>query len=171
MPSLRTWIQTLQAIIKLLGKGDKDLTALGNFRPILLLSVLYKMASCSITNRLRECLIHIIGRDQKVYVDNDNIGSVLINIMALINDIIQKKDPALLLLIHLKYTFDSIDHGYINSVLKAFNFSSELCQWIELFFLDRVVSVLMSGHLTPSASCPSGGHFQSIACITHWLTV
>ena len=44
------------AILKLLHKGDKDLTSLGNYVPISLLSVFYKVASCAITNRLKNVL-------------------------------------------------------------------------------------------------------------------
>ena len=40
-------------IIRLLRKGQKDLTLTGSYRPISLLSIHYKLASCCITQRLR----------------------------------------------------------------------------------------------------------------------
>ena len=41
------------ATMKLLQKGDKDPTNPNNFCPISLLSVIYKLASCAISNRLK----------------------------------------------------------------------------------------------------------------------
>ena len=71
------------AILKLLRKGTKDSTLPGNYRPISLLSVFYKIASCAISNRIKKALPFIIGKQQKAYVTNDNIGSVLINILGI----------------------------------------------------------------------------------------
>ena len=46
--------QTLRnAILKLLRKGDKDQLDIGNYRPISLLYVFYKIASCCITRRIK----------------------------------------------------------------------------------------------------------------------
>ena len=42
------------AIFKLLRKGEKDPTLAANYRPISLLSVIYKLLSCVIKNRLKK---------------------------------------------------------------------------------------------------------------------
>ena len=55
------------AIVKLLRKGQKDPTLPGNYRPISLLSIFYKLASACITNRIKPALSHIIGKEQKAY--------------------------------------------------------------------------------------------------------
>ena len=55
------------ALMKLLQKGEKDPTNPNNFRPISLLSVIYKLASCAISNRLKKTMGYIIRRQQKAY--------------------------------------------------------------------------------------------------------
>jgi hypothetical protein len=50
------------AVIKLLLKGTKDPTLKGNYRPISLLSIFYKLASCAITQRIKPAVDSLIGR-------------------------------------------------------------------------------------------------------------
>ena len=53
-----------KSIVKLLRKGNKDPTIAGNYRPISLLSIFYKLASCAITQRINPAIESIIGRQQ-----------------------------------------------------------------------------------------------------------
>ena len=72
------------AIMKLLQKGNKDPTNPNSFRPISLLSVIYKIASCAISNRIKKTLPVIIGIQQKAYVPNHNIGTCLLILLSTI---------------------------------------------------------------------------------------
>ena len=56
--SLSTLLKT--AIMKILRKGEKDPLEAGNYRPISLLSVFYKMASAAITRRLQTLIENVI---------------------------------------------------------------------------------------------------------------
>ena len=134
--------------LKLLRKGDKDATLPENYRPISLLSVFYKIASCAISNRVKKALPFIIGKQQKAYVSNDNIGTVLINILGLIEHCNANKVASLLLLVDFQKAFNSISHKYIQTVLELFNFGPQICNWINLFFSNREAVILMGGHLT-----------------------
>merc|ERR1712240_474011 len=86
-------------IIRLLRKGQKDPTLAGNYRPISLLSIHYKLASCCITQRLRPLVSRVIGQQQKAYIEGNVIGSCIINILNLINSANKKKLESLILLI------------------------------------------------------------------------
>ena len=50
------------AIIKLLRKGDKNPLLAGSYRPISLLSIFYKLASCCITKRIKPVVELLIGK-------------------------------------------------------------------------------------------------------------
>ena len=63
-------------VITLIPKGIKDKKALKNWRPITLLSTLYKVISGVIANRFRIILPKIIGLDQKGFVDGRYMGEV-----------------------------------------------------------------------------------------------
>merc|ERR1712055_514095 len=74
--------QTLRnAILKLLRKGQKKPLEIGNYRPISLLSIFYKLASCCITRQIKPAVESIIGQQQKAYVDKNNIGSYIFNLL------------------------------------------------------------------------------------------
>ena len=70
--------QTLRsAIITLIPKGDKDRSILGNWRPISLLSVFYKVLSGALAARLKNALPEIIHVSQKAYLEGRFIGAAV----------------------------------------------------------------------------------------------
>ena len=110
------------AIMKILRKGEKDPLEAGNYRPISLLSVFYKMASGAITRRLQTVIEGVIGIQQKAYSQQRNIGSVMINLLNLMDEVNKKKISCLILSIDFKKAFDLIDHRFIDSCLELLNF-------------------------------------------------
>ena len=89
-----------KAVIKLLRKGTKDPTLSGNYRPISLLSIFYKLASCCITQRIKPAVESI---------KNNNIGSVILNLINMMTHVKQEKKAALILLIDFRKAFDSLE--------------------------------------------------------------
>ena len=132
----------------LLSKGQKDPTLTGNYRPISLLSIHYKLASCRITQRLRQLVSKVIGQQQKAYVEGNIIGCCIVNILNLIKHANIKKMESLILLIDFKKAFDSLTHKYIDNCLKMFNFGQSIRRWISLFFSNREAYILLGGELT-----------------------
>ena len=83
--------QTLRgAILKLLRKGEKDPLEIGNYRPISLLSIFYKLASCYITQRIKPAMEILIGKHKKAYIDKNNIGSCILNLLNLMKHVNKK---------------------------------------------------------------------------------
>ena len=152
--SLSTLLKT--AIMKILRKGEKDPLEAGNYRPISLLSVFYKMASGAITRRLQTVIENVIGIQQKAYSKERNIGSVMINLLNLMDDVNKKKMNCLILSIDFKKAFDSIDHKFIDSCLELLNFGPQFRRWVNLFFKNRETYLLMDGHLSEKISLEQG---------------
>ena len=145
-----------KAIIKLLRKGTKDPTLAGNYRPISLLSIFYKLASCAITQRIKPAVESIIGRQQKAYIKHNNIGSCIINLINLINHTIRNNTSGLILLIDFRKAFDSISHNFIQNTLKTLGFGPDIITWICTFLKDRDAQILLGGHLTESIYLEQG---------------
>ena len=86
-------------------------------RPISLLSIHYKLASCAITQRIKPAVNRVVDRQQKAYVEGNVIGSCIINLLNMMHDVNEKKKASLILLIDFRKAFDSIDHNFITTVL------------------------------------------------------
>ena len=136
------------AIIRLLRKGDKSPLLPGNYRPISLLSIFYKLASACITKRIKPVLARLIGKEQKAYLPENNIGSVIMNLINMIHFCNTKKKEAFILLVDFQKAFDSINHDYIDSVLKIYGFGESIRRWIRIFFDKREAVILLGGHLS-----------------------
>ena len=93
------------AVVKLLRKGLKDPTLTGNYRPNSLLSIFYKLASCAITQRIKPAVESILGKQQKAYINKNNIGSCIVNLVNMMHHVNKAKKLALILLIDFKKSF------------------------------------------------------------------
>jgi retron-type reverse transcriptase len=105
------------------------------------------MASGVMTRRLQKVIEGVIGVQQKAYSKERNIGSVLINLLNLMDEANRKKMNSLILSIDFKKAFDSIDHRFINSCLTILNFGENFKKWVQLFFKNRETYLLLDGHM------------------------
>ena len=94
-----------------------------NYRPRSLLSIFYKLASACITRRIKPVLTQLVGTEQKAYLSEKNIGSVIMNLVNIIHYCNSKKKAALLL-VDFQKAFDSINHTFIDNALKMYGFGN-----------------------------------------------
>ena len=109
-----------QCIITCLPKPDKDRNFIKNWRPISLLSVIYKLASGAIAERLKHTLENIISESQTGFIK----GRFISDSTRLVYDIMHanevKNIPGLLLLIDFEKAFDSLSSKFLYKVLNFF---------------------------------------------------
>jgi len=142
--------------ISLLPKGNKPREFIGNWRPISLLNVSYKLASACISNRIKTVLPVIINEDQTGFVANRFIGENI----RLIYDILTYTEinniPGMLLLIDFEKAFDTVSHDFIRQTLRYFNFGTDICRWFDTFYNDITSSVIVNGHISKSFKISTG---------------
>ena len=141
-------ISIRQCIITCLPKTDKDRTFIKNWRPISLLSVIYKLASGAIAERIKPSLDQIISKCQTGFIK----GRQIIDSTRLIYDILHstesKNIPGLIMLIDFEKAFDSLSWKFLYKVMSFFGYSENLIQWIKLFNTDIRAYVLQCGFLS-----------------------
>ena len=143
-------ISLRQTIITCLPKGNKPREKLKNWRPLSMLSVVYKIASASLANRIKPVLDKIISKTQNGFVPGRYIGEST----RLVYDIMhctEKYDiSGLLMLIDFEKAFDSISWKFLYNTLELFGFGPTIIRWIKVLNYNIIASVLQCGFLSES---------------------
>ena len=120
------FISLRQCIISCVPKGDKPRQFLKNLRPITLLSVVYKIGSAAIANRIKIHLDKLISKSQKGFGGGHFIGENT----QLLYDILKYTEDfdisGLLVLVDFEKAFYSISWKFLYSVLNYFNFRASI---------------------------------------------
>ena len=142
--TLPRWLR--EGVLSLIPKGDKDRNQLKNWRPLVLLNCLYKIISGTIAKRLNSVLSKLISPRQNGFVPTRCISDCLRSTADMIEFVNRKKIKGLLLLIDFKKAFDSIEHEYIEKILRAYNFGDGIRRWISILLKDFVLCTSNGGH-------------------------
>ena len=137
-----------QGLIICTRKENKNRHFLKNWRPITLLNTVYKIASGSITNRVKKVMNKLISTDQTGFMEGRYIGENT----RLLHDIMQYTEeqhiPGLLLLIDFEKAFDSLSWRFIDKVLGYFNFGPSIRKWVSTFYKNSCSAVTQCGFLS-----------------------
>ena len=138
-------ISLRQCIITCLPKKGKPREFMKNWRPLSMLSVLYKIASASIANRIKPFLDHLISPSQTGFVSGRYIGESTRLVYDIMSFTEENNIPGLIMLIDFEKAFDSISWNFIYKTLTYLGFSRNLIQWIHLFNKDIQARVIQCG--------------------------
>ena len=141
-------ISLRQCIISCLPKGDKPRHLLKNWRPVSLLSVIYKIASSALSARLKSVLEKIISPTQSGFVANRFIGENIRLIYDIMHYTKKENIPGLLMLIDFQKAFDSVSWKFLDSILNFFGFKNSFQRWIKIMNTNIQASVMQCGVLS-----------------------
>ena len=145
-----------QCIITCLPKGDKPRQFLKNWRPISLLSVVYKIASSALAKRLHLVLDQLISNTQSGFMQGRFIGEntrLIYDIMHYTN---KYNIDGLLVLIDFQKAFDSVSWSFMQKTLKFFGFKEDFCRWIKVLNTNIKASVQQCGILSETFDIERG---------------
>ena len=138
-------ISLRQSIINCIPKGNKNRECLKNWRPISLLSVLYKLLSSAIAERLKTVLDKLVSKCQTGFIKGRFIGESTRLIYDIMNYTEVKNKNGLLMLIDFEKAFDSISWKFMYNILQLLGFSESFIRWIKLMNTDLNASILQAG--------------------------
>ena len=135
-------------IITCIPKENKPRCYLKNLRPLTLLNVVYKLASGSISNRLKTVLDILISKDQTGFIKGRFIGEntrLLYDILKYAED---NNLPGLLMTIDFEKAFDTLSFQFIETTISFFNFGPMFQKWIFMFLYNTMASIQINGFLS-----------------------
>ena len=146
-------------IISLIPKQNRDLTALKNWRPIILLSTDYKILAKAIANRLKGTLGNLIHEDQTGFMAGRNITQNIRGVADMIEYVNKRKLNILILSIDFEKAFDRVEYTSLLEAFKWMGYGPQICQWIQILFQDFALCTLNNG-FSSERFTPTRGLFQ-----------
>ena len=105
-----------------------------------MLSVLYKLASAAIANRLKPYLDNLINKTLNGFVPGRYIGECTRLVFDIMN-YTEKKNK----LIDVEKAFDSVSWTFIYKTLEFFRLGKSFINWIKLFNTDIKATIIQCG--------------------------
>jgi hypothetical protein len=144
------------ACIKLIPKKG-DTSKLKNWRPISLLSNMYKIISRAINSRLKKVVNRICSRAQKGYNTERYVQEVLINICDTIAHCKSENLRGSILAVDMAKAFDSLDHNFIKAVYRFFGLGDTIINWLNLLGNQRMACIMVGdGSFTGTFNLDTG---------------
>jgi len=135
-----------EGVITLIYKGKGERENLGNYRPISVLNVDYKIIAKILACRLKEVIGTIVAETQTYSIPGRNIND---NILTIKNAVrIMKRDGGCLLGIDLEKAFDRVEHRFLWEVLGKFGFGEKFIKWVKLLYANAKSTIKVNGFLT-----------------------
>jgi exonuclease III len=128
-------------------KGDPQ--KITNWRPISLLSNLYKVISRALNNRLKIIVDRVTSRAQKGFTSSRYLQEVLINVTECIADCNVNKKSGAIITIDQAKAFDTLDHRYLEECYRFFNIGENFISMLSSVGNNRQACILLdSGNTT-----------------------
>ena len=130
------------ANIRLIPKKG-DLSNIKNWRPISLLSNLYKIISRALSNRLKTTTDRITSRAQKGFTSSRYLQEVLINVIEFIGHCNAEEKDAVIISVDYAKAFDTISNNFMSECYRFFGMGPTFRNMLETVGTNRRASIIL----------------------------
>ena len=126
---------------------SQDANQVGQFRPISVCNVLYKLISKIISLRLKPFIADCISPTQAAFVPGRDISENVILLREVLHSfgLSNYANIEFCLKVDLSKAFDRMDWGYLMSIMPLYGFPPRLVQWIMACVTSAQFSVVVNG--------------------------
>ena len=118
---------------------------MADFRPISLVSSVYKILSKVLANRLRKVIGNVVSASQYAFIKGRQILDGILIANELVDDAKVKNKDLLMFKVDFEKAYDSVDWDYIDEVMVKMNFPRLWRSWIMKCITTATTSVLVNG--------------------------
>ncbi|XP_057790730.1 uncharacterized protein LOC131007831 [Salvia miltiorrhiza] len=122
-----------------------DATSLNDFRPISLISSLYKIVAKILAGRISEVIASIISESQSAFVRDRFILDGVVILNEVISEAKKTGEGRLIFKIDFAKAFDSVEWDFVDVMLQQFNFAPTWRKWIRGCLSSASANVLVNG--------------------------
>ncbi|XP_028089573.1 uncharacterized protein LOC114289924 [Camellia sinensis] len=132
------------SFIVLIPKKDNPID-LGDYRPISLVSSIYKVLAKVLSRRLKRVLPTVIGEVQFAFV----CGKYILDGVLIANEVVdgwkRSKKKGIILKLDFEKAYDSINWEFLVSMMRNFGFGEQWISWMKTCISTAKISVLVNG--------------------------
>lgn len=121
---------------------------INDFRPISLVGSLYKILAKLLSNRLRGVIGSVVSESQSAFVKNRQILDGILIANEVVDEACKSKKELMLFKVDFEKAYDSVDWGYLDSVMGCMSFPVLWRKWIKECVSTATTSVLVNGSPT-----------------------
>jgi hypothetical protein len=119
-----------------------------DFRPIALVSSVYKVLSKVLANRLRRVVGGVVSQTQSAFIKGRQILDGILIANEIVDDAKRDKKELLMFKIDFEKAYDSVEWDYLDEVLCKMNFPCKWRVWMKECVSTATASVLVNGSPT-----------------------
>lgn len=138
------------AIISVIPKEGKDKLDCGNYRPVSVLNIDYKLFTAIFSQRLEKILPDIIHQDQTGFIKHRMTQDNIRKTFHILNHVEQNKIETAMLSLDAEKAFDSVRWSFLYKVLHKFGFHQSLIDVIAALYEKPSAKIKMNGDLSES---------------------
>lgn len=128
-------------------KGEKTIN---DYRPIALLSSVYKIIAKVLTNRLKPLLTSLVSDFQGATVDNHQIQEISVIANELLDSHLNSKQPNLMFRLDFLNAFDRVSWQFLHRLLSSMGFGAKWQGWLQMCWRTASCSAIINGSMGKS---------------------
>lgn len=133
------------AHVRLIPKKD-DSSNVKKWRPISLLSNLYKVISRALNNRLKKTVDFVTSRAQKGFTSSRHLQEVLMNVVECIGHCNATGTEACIVSVDMAKAFDTLDHDFLHECYNFFGFGKKFINMMETVGNNRMSCIILENN-------------------------
>ncbi|CAI5458902.1 unnamed protein product [Closterium sp. Yama58-4] len=135
-------------------KGGRD--QIENYRPITLLSSVYKVLARVVADRIKKVLHEVISTEQYGFLPGRRLSDAVGLVANVIEAAKHKDEDWYILLVDFKKAFDSVSRSFLFGFLEKMGFPHRFIRWIQGLHENTTTSLLINGWMGDAVEVVSG---------------